>query len=108
VNDAATLSLVAPLDRPRLTLDVMVPGNLGFPFPYRIGIAVDGVEHEYRAPAPGAQQIVLDLPEARAGRPVDIAIRPQAHRAIHGSFSDANRPVVQSILLQSVGFAPGG
>jgi len=108
VNAAASLSLVAPFDHGRLALDVMVPGNLGFAFPYRIAIDVNGREHEYLARAPGAQHIVLDLPQAKAGDAVHVGIRPAAHRRIPGAFSDANRPVEQSVLLQSVEFQPAG
>ncbi len=106
LNESASLGLAVPFDAPRLALRVMVPGNLGYAFPYRIRIAVDGVQHDYVAERAGEQVIELDLAQAHARQLVRLDLAPAEHRKVDDAFSNRIRPIVQSILLQSVEFHP--
>jgi len=102
----ARFAFVSPHDRPRVSLDVHVPGNLGFAFPYRIVVNAEGVTHEFSAKEPGPLRLAFTVPSGRAGEPVSLTLVPQAAAPAGDAFLRAQRPHVEGVRLDAVQFLP--
>ena len=106
INKAAMVAYAVPIDAPQAELEFMIPGNLGYRFPYSIAIVADGVEHRLVAEAPGTARVRIPLPERKANEVATLEIRPPESREIDNALAKLNRPVTQSIRLESVTFSP--
>lgn len=106
VPASASFALVAPFDHPRAIVEIIIPGNLGFTFPYRVNLIADEVDHAFVAKGPGKLRLEVPLPEANANELVSFEIRPQEHRLIDNAFANKNRPIIQSVHLESVQLSP--
>ena len=106
ITKAATIAYAVPVDAPQAELEFTIPGNLGYRFPYSIAIVADGVEHRLVADVPGSAKISIPLPARKANEVATLEIRPAESRDIDNAFAKANRPITQSIRLESVTFSP--
>ena len=106
IGKAATIAYAVPVDAPQVELEFTIPGNLGYRFPFSIAIVADGVEHRLAADAPGTAKVRIPLPERKANEVATLEIRPPESREIENEFAKLNRPITQSIRLESVTFSP--
>jgi hypothetical protein len=104
VNACASLGLIVPHDGPRLAITLSVPGNLDFAFPYHVAVVADGVKHDFTADHAGPMTLELDLTGKKAGDIVNLELIPQQSRAIDNAFARRNRPITQSVHLESIDF----
>jgi hypothetical protein len=104
VGPRASLAFVSPVDAKAAVLEVIVPGDLGFTFPFTVTVLAGGVEHRFAAKHPGRLALEVPLREAAKGEIVSLEIRPQSYKDIDDPFARQNRPILQSVHLESIEF----
>lgn len=86
----------------KVSLDVLIPGNLGFSFPYKVQFIINGAPVEKLFSSPGEYQVYLDLPESSSLKTITVEMIPQASRQLAEGMEQ--RELVQSIRLGAVSF----
>lgn len=102
VRDTAKFSIIAPSSGSAVKLKVVVPGNLGFKFPYKAGFLLNGVNHKIIFDNPGEHVVVLDLPKHSKQHLLKLDIEPDEAKQIADGIDQ--REVLQSIQLRSIEF----
>ena len=105
IGPRASLAFVSPLDAPMMTVDVTIPGNLGFDYPFVVTVAADGAEHKFTAKGPGKLSMAVPFPRRKANEALSVDIKPQSFRDIDDPFARKNRPILQSMHLESISFS---
>lgn len=100
VRDRCVFTASASPTVSKAEFNILVPGNLGFDFPYKVQFVLNGVSFERSFSTPGEYTIDLDFPMAIATDALKVEIIPQAARRIAEGMEQ--REVLQSIRLSSV------
>ena len=87
----------------KAVLRILVPGNLGFGFPYKVQFVLNGISVEKSFASPGEYTVDLDLPKPPAAEVLKVEIIPQPAKRIAEGMGQ--REVLQSIRLSSVIFS---
>lgn len=86
----------------KVSLDVLIPGNLGFSFPYKVQFILNGTPVERLFASPGEYTVDLDLPESSSLKTITVEIIPQASKRLAEGMEQ--RELIQSIRLSAVSF----
>jgi hypothetical protein len=86
----------------KIYVNVLIPGNLGFAFPYRVDTFIDGVKSIGNFADPGEQTFEFAVPAKSGEFCHQIEIVPE--RAIHVADGIEQREVVRSIRLNYLRF----
>lgn len=103
IRDRCVFTASVPSTVNRAIFNILVPGNLGFGFPYKIQFILNGVSFERTFSAPGEYTVDLDLQKVSATDVMKVEIIPQEAKRIAEGMEQ--REVLQSIRLSSVKFS---
>ena len=103
IKEKSTFTAKVPPNTKRLILEILVPGNLEFPFPYGVEFSIDGVSVGKMFESAGNHTVEFDLPVIRSSEYLQVNINPQMAKRIADGMSQ--REVLQSIRLSSLKFS---
>lgn len=102
IRDKAEFSTVLAPNVGGARFEVLVPGSLGFSFPYSVKFVVNGVTLKRSFPAPGVYFEEIDFVVNQSSPTLRVEIVPQMAKLISDGI--VGREVLQSIRLSSVTF----
>lgn len=100
-GDMAQVTLAAPQGARSVEVTGLAPGNMGFKFPYRLAIDVNGRRTEAVLPAPG--EFTLAAPLEGAGGLATVTIHPGESREL-GEVNIRHKVMRRSLRIDSLTF----
>jgi hypothetical protein len=100
VRDRAQFSALVSAAASKIEFQVLVPGNLGFSFPYKVKFIINGKVYEKVFAEAGNHMVSIDIPATQNAELLKVEVLPQmAKRLAEGM---VQREVLQSVRLSSV------
>lgn len=103
VREWGEFSTRISLTAEKAAFSLLIPGNLGFEFPYKVKFVINDVSFEKYFNSPGEYTVELDLPKRPSEATMKIMIIPQVAKKIAEGMEQ--REVLQSIRLSAVKFS---
>ncbi|MGZ5037437.1 MAG: hypothetical protein ACXWBQ_07500 [Usitatibacter sp.] len=100
IRESARFAMRVPQGSRTLAVKLLVPGNLGFAFPFHVRFSVNGQAVEREFAAPGEFEVKIPVPPAASGEWA-VEIVPQSSARIADGMEQ--REVVQSVRLGELG-----